>query len=171
MPYNCDGNSVALHASPQPRKSQPKKPSGAVRVGIIKHYSHYFYLDSRLGYRKNRRLSIPRSTKLDHNIPISGLNEQLRAWRHMKSIPFVIFLFTLATLPIFLVSEHSGHPCSARVKPRRAGGLRVFRETTNAERMPRGKATTDSEFPANCAGNSCQSPVCGVFPAPLPQNR
>jgi len=30
-----------------------------------------------------------------------------------------------------------------------------------------GNLGTDSEFPANCAGNSCLAPVCGVY-TPVP---
>jgi hypothetical protein len=29
---------------------------------------------------------------------------------------------------------------------------------------------TDSQIPANCAGNWCQSRVCDAFPASFPQN-
>ena len=32
----------------------------------------------------------------------------------------------------------------------------------NAACLAGGKPGTDSEFPAKCAGNSCQSPVCGI---------
>ena len=45
-----------------------------------------------------------------------------------------------------------------------------FGDTTNTGRVPQGKPGTDSEFPANCAGNSCQSPVCGASLASLPKN-
>src|ERR1035437_9100301 len=50
------------------------------------------------------------------------------------------------------------------------GCLTVLGDTTNTERVPQGKPRTDSEFPANCARNSCQSPVRGIFPAYLPQH-
>src|SRR5260370_26681995 len=45
----------------------------------------------------------------------------------------------------------------------RTGWLTVLGHTTRMGRvLPGGKPGTDSEFPSNCAGNSCQSPVCDV---------